>query len=52
MPFAVRLDPNAEILAAIEEAERGENLYGPFKSAQEIMEALATGNLEDYEKKD
>lgn len=51
LPFAVRLDPNAEILAAIEEAERGENLYGPFKSAQEIMEALAAGNLEDYEKK-
>lgn len=51
LPFAVRLEPNAETLAALEEAERGENLYWPFSSVSELMEALAAVNLEDYKKK-
>ncbi len=51
LPFAVRLEPNAETLAALEEAERGENMYGPFCSVDELMEALAAVNLEDCKKK-
>ena len=45
IPFDVRFEvPNAETIAAIEEAERGENLHGPFNSIEELKRAL---NVED-----
>ena len=41
IPFEVRREqPNAETLAAIEAAEKGEDMYGPFNSVAEMMEAL------------
>lgn len=32
--------PNATTLATIEAAERGEDMYGPFYSVADVMEAL------------
>lgn len=41
IPFDIRREqPNAETLAAIEAAEKGEDMYGPFNSVAEMMEAL------------
>ena len=41
LPFDVRLDePNEMTYAAMQAAEAGEELYGPFDSASELMEAL------------
>lgn len=41
LPFDVRLgEPNEETYAAMEAAESGEDLHGPFDSANELMEAL------------
>lgn len=41
LPFEVRLDePNAVTYAAIEAAEKGEDLHGPFNSVAELMESL------------
>lgn len=41
LPFDVRLgEPNEETYAAMEAAESGEDLYGPFESVNELMEAL------------
>lgn len=41
LPFDVRLDePNEVTYAAIEAAEKEENLSGPFDSVAEMMEAL------------
>lgn len=41
IPFALRADvPNAETMAAIEEAERGIGLHGPFQTVAELMEDL------------
>ena len=41
IPFEiVRKKPNAETVAAIEAAERGEDLYGPFDTMDEFWEAL------------
>ena len=41
IPFALTTEtPNAVTLAAIEAAEKGEDLYGPFNSVEELMEAL------------
>ena len=41
LPFAVSKQvPNAITLAAMDAAERGEDLYGPFDSVEELMEAL------------
>lgn len=41
LPFAVTLDePNETTYAAIEAAENGEDVYGPFDSVDELMEAL------------
>ena len=34
------LEPNAVTLAAMEAAERDEDIYGPFDSMKELMEAL------------
>ncbi len=34
-------EPNEMTYRAIEEAERGENLYGPFESIEDLMAALA-----------
>ncbi len=40
MPFPVRQNiPNAETIAAIKAAERGET-FGPFDSVESLMEAL------------
>lgn len=40
LPFEVRLDePNETTYAAIEEADHGE-VYGPFDSVADMMEAL------------
>lgn len=41
LPFEVRLDePNETTYAAIEAAEKGEDLHGPFDSVSALMEAL------------
>ena len=41
LPFAVsRRVPNPVTLAALDAAEREEDLYGPYDSVQELMEAL------------
>ncbi len=41
LPFDVCVDkPNAETIAAMEAAEKGEDMYGPFNSVAELMEAL------------
>lgn len=41
LPFAVSKHvPNEVTLAAMNAAERGEDLYGPFDSVEELMEAL------------
>jgi len=41
LPFEVRLDePNETTRAAMEAAEKGEDLYGPFETVAELMEAL------------
>lgn len=41
LPFEVKLDePNETTYAAMEAAEKGEDMYGPFDSVAELMEAL------------
>ncbi len=41
LPFTVsRNVPNAATLAAMDAAERGEDMHGPFDSVDELMEAL------------
>ena len=40
MPFEVRLEPNEATGAAMEAAEQGEDVYGPFDSVSDLMEAL------------
>ncbi len=41
IPFQVsRNVPNAVTLAAIDASEKGEDLYGPFDSVSDLMEAL------------
>lgn len=41
LPFDVKLDePNEVTYAAMEAAEQGEKLYGPFDSISDLMEAL------------
>ena len=41
LPFEIkRRVPNAETLAAMEAAENGEDMYGPFDSVADLMEAL------------
>ncbi len=41
IPFAITRDiPNAATLAAMESAENGEDIYGPFDSVADVMEAL------------
>ena len=41
MPFEItRQSPNEATLAAMDAAEKGEDLYGPFESVEELMEAL------------
>ena len=41
LPFAVRIDePNETTYKAMEAAEKGEDVYGPFDSVAELMEAL------------
>jgi DNA-damage-inducible protein J len=41
LPFAVTKNvPNAVTLAAMDAAEQGEDLYGPFDSVEDLMEAL------------
>lgn len=41
LPFEVRLDePNETTYAAMESAEKGEDVYGPFDSVETLMEAL------------
>lgn len=41
LPFAVTKNvPNAVTLAAMEAAEHDENMYGPYDSVSELMEAL------------
>lgn len=40
-PFEVKVDePNAVTYAAMEAAEKGEDMYGPFDSVADLMEAL------------
>lgn len=40
-PFELSLErPNTETLTAMEDAENGRDLYGPFNSVKELMEAL------------
>lgn len=41
IPFQISKNvPNAVTLAAMDAAEKGEDLYGPFDSIAELMEAL------------
>ena len=41
IPFDVCIEtPNAETVAVLAEAERGENLHGPFDSIEELKRAL------------
>ena len=41
IPFQITKNvPNAVTLAAMDAAERGEDLYGPFDSVADLMEAL------------
>ena len=41
LPFEVRLDePNVVTYAAMEAAEQEKDMYGPFDSVAELMEAL------------
>ena len=41
IPFRVSKNvPNAVTLAAMEAAEKGEDVYGPFESVSDAMEAL------------
>ncbi|MBQ7501038.1 MAG: type II toxin-antitoxin system RelB/DinJ family antitoxin [Clostridia bacterium] len=40
-PFAItRETPNPVTLAAMDSAERGEDVYGPFDNIDDLMEAL------------
>ena len=41
LPFDVKIDePNELTYAAMESAEKGEEIYGPFSSVSDLMEAL------------
>ena len=41
LPFEVRLDAQNELTyGAMAAAEKGEDMYGPFESVSEVMEAL------------
>ena len=41
IPFEITTDvPNSETIAAIEIADRGEDLYGPIDKVDEFMESL------------
>ena len=41
MPFSITKNvPNAVTLAAMDAAEKDEDLYGPFESVTDLMEAL------------
>lgn len=41
IPFAIsRNIPNAVTLAAMESAEKGEDIYGPFDNVEDAMEEL------------
>jgi DNA-damage-inducible protein J len=41
LPFAVSKNvPNATTLAAMDDAENNTNMFGPYNSVEELMEAL------------
>lgn len=41
LPFEIKLDePNEVTYEALERAEKGEDMYGPFDSVESLMEAL------------
>ena len=41
LPFEIKIDePNEITFAAMEAAETGEDMYGPFNSVADLMEAL------------
>lgn len=41
IPFEIRQEvPNAATLAAMDDAENGTDVYGPFDSVSDLMEAL------------
>ena len=41
LPFEVKVDePNATTYAAMEAADKGEDMFGPFDSVCDLMEAL------------
>lgn len=41
IPFEIRQEvPNAATLAAMDDAENGTDMYGPFDSVSDLMEAL------------
>ena len=41
LPFEVKVDePNATTYAAMEAADKGEDMFGPFDSVGDLMEAL------------
>ena len=41
IPFAIRRDmPNETTLKAMDDAENDENMFGPFDTVDEMMEAL------------
>ena len=41
IPFALKLDvPNAVTVEAMNASEKGEDLFGPYESVSDLMEAL------------
>lgn len=41
IPFSIQREvPNAETIAAIEKADQGVDVYGPFNTVDELMESL------------
>lgn len=41
IPFEITTDvPNSDTMAAIEKADKGEDVFGPFNTVDELMESL------------
>ena len=41
IPFEITTDvPNSDTIAAIEKADKGEDVFGPFNTVDELMESL------------
>ena len=47
IPFEVTLKPNAETMKAIEDAEKGIGMHGPFNSIEELLEDIEKDEDDD-----